>query len=312
MIANISSFKDITFYFGLDKVPLIIEQSIFTENRLFFTVISKGLMPHLSLTPAKWAKIAPELDEIIVGRKSIKDDGLLAACHELGVMTVLDTISIIRQYLQLNLQALVEKICKKKSLNITSVKVLFIKEGCTSSVWKVSLTVSGESSAMYFVLNVGRDRIANEDLWVTSTVMENIQRLIPEAPLAYVYSKQRLKIEEIAYDVVITANKWIEDGEELSLVKNMDSEKQFLFAIHEFVIDKNTGRVNQFKGRSLSEQESTSVWKKIRKLQSCLTNLVSEQKLAELPRFEINEGDVLWTGKEIAFVGFSSPHPMIY
>jgi hypothetical protein len=168
-----------------------------------------------------------------------------------------------------------------------------VKEGHTSSVWRVRL--DNGSAIQEFAVNVARDRMAGEELARISEAMQRIAESWPEANLARVLDIVKIRLPDVAEPVVVTRNEWIPESYEIHRLPGPGNEPGPLVVVERFLTeDSAPSRIRRILGRRLTEAECEQVNRNVREF------LERTARLAV--RVDINEGDLVWTGQRAIVV----------
>jgi hypothetical protein len=163
-----------------------------------------------------------------------------------------------------------------------------VKEGHTSSVWRVRL--NNGSGIHEFALNVARDRMAGEELARTSGVMQCIAESWPDANLAKVLDIAKIRLPNVAEPVLITRNEWIPDSYEIHRLPALESQPGPLVVVERFLIDDSApARIRRVLGRRLTEVECEQVDRDMHEF--------LERTVQLSVQVDINDGDLVWNGQ---------------
>lgn len=127
---------NVSFFFGPDKIPFELKPRVMVENTAtipFHGIISRGLMNAFmshDVSKVLWHRYAPMLYE-----SSIRDD------TDLNLISNFALSCKVLSYGQSAFCALiyVERYCNQHGEDESEIELWNIKEGHTSSVWKVSI-----------------------------------------------------------------------------------------------------------------------------------------------------------------------------
>lgn len=174
-------------------------------------------------------------------------------------------------------------------------EALNVKEGHTSSVWRVRID-SGPTSSE-FAINVARDSIAGIELARSSKAMKLIVESWPEANLAKVIELTEVRLPELPQPVVVTRNEWISDSFEIHRLSAAACATGQLVLVERFLTDDSApSRIHRIRGRRLTENETEQVNQDIKVFLHR-----TEQYGVQL---EINHGDLVWNGQRAVVIGF--------
>lgn len=199
------------------------------------------------------------------------DDGLLALrtlATECGALSFADSCATVLVYLE----------CQGVA---GSAEVWHLKEGHTSSVWKV--TTADEE----FVLNVARDRAASDELRRTSIRMMELQGH------AGVTMADVIDVGPVApADVFVARNEWIHDA--LEVHQERDPRRPYLLVERFLTADDAPARIVSIYGRRCTQDEQRRIDEDLARFR--------EVTGASL---DLGHGDVVWNGCEAIVVAIS-------
>lgn len=182
--------------------------------------------------------------------------------------------------------------------HIAKCEIWNIKEGHTSSVWKVAF--ASEEKFDSFAVNVARDEEAGIALKASSEKMKIIGIKFPEINLAKVLDIYALQDRSLPSLVVITRNEWIDNSYEIHSRKNKTGEDELLM-VERFLTSKNNpAYITSVLGRIFTAEEVRNIKKEI--------NIFLTKATAYLPgkpEININDGDVVWDGEKAIVVAIS-------
>lgn len=175
-----------------------------------------------------------------------------------------------------------------------------VKEGHTSSVWKVSFYEGGRERS--FALNIARDYEAGLELLETSKVMHKIGLEYPDINMAKVRNQRSIPInyngENIS--IVVVENKWIEGAHEVHLIKNKTLNEDRYVWVERFLPDpENPAQIGKIRGRYFNQDEVVQIEKD---LQNFLNKTATDGQYIQI---EINDGDIVWTGENAVIVAIT-------
>jgi hypothetical protein len=189
--------------------------------------------------------------------------------------------------------------CKSSGLINPSVRLVNIKEGHTSSVWKVA--ISAEDKSETFVLNVARDQEAGAELRESSEKLKTIGDAFPKINMAKVNDIFILKDDSMPSEVVITRNEWIENAYEIHSRKNKKSGDEELILVDRFFTDASLpAHITSVLGKVFSPAETQKIQFEIKQFITFATTCLPAR-----PHININDGDVVWDGKKAIIVALS-------
>jgi hypothetical protein len=235
--------------------------------------------------------------------------GLARAC---GVLSFATSARVAEQFaravLQNRLAAVLETPGEKAPGNgPLRVTLWNVKEGHTSSVWKVSLEGYNRRDTA-FALNVARDAAANDELLRSADVLRIAGANAPEGSIARVLLVDQARIPteepERVLQAVVVAQEWIQDARELGYVTDRVTGEQHLFAIDRFLTDaESPGRIVSVAGQRITGAERDKVLLEI--FQVILSAANWQEGRLRLPAFEMNQGDWVLQGSRPVLVAAS-------
>ena len=269
----------VEFRYGPDGVPFhLLGDGAVVDGmgRIpFHGIISRGLLGRVRQAPeplASWDEYGHLLhDEAAVNSREL--DHWRRTAAECGVLSYAQSAACVRSYVE--------------QYVTTSVRceVWNVKEGHTSSVWRVQL-----GSGTTFAVNVARDRAAGEELERSSETMRRIAESWPEANLAKVFETARVQPAAAPEPVVVTRNEWIPDSHEIHRLPSSGTEPGPLLLVERFLTDDSApSRIRRLVGRRLNPAECEQV------------ELDLQMFLKRTAQFavqvDINDGDLVWNGQ---------------
>ena len=294
---------DFSFFFGPDKTPFA-----FHENGMvgagttipFHGIISRGLLNKLkenNVPNEVWHNNAHLLemedwysDSNVQYLLTLKE--YAADCK---VLSFSQSSACVKLYMENYFDC-------SDAKNIAQCEIWNIKEGHTSSVWKVSFFDS-DSKENQFIINVARDYEAGIELKTTFEQMKAIAERSPHINMAKVYDIRKilLNYNDNPYEVVVTINQWIEDSYEIHVVKDkLNGKEQYLLVERFLTKDGSPAHISSIYGRRFSEEESAKIKDDID-----LFLTTASKCLSHIPILNINYGDVVWDGKKATIVAVS-------
>lgn len=278
--------NSVEFRYGPDSVPFhmfgggtVVDG---TGRIPFHGIISRGLLGRVQQTPeplAPWEEYSHLLhDEAAVNSKEL--DRWRRTAAECSVLSFAQSAACVRIYVE------------RYVTTSARCEVWNVKEGHTSSVWRVRL--GNGTTWQEFAVNVARDRAAGEELERTSETMRRIAESWPEANLAKVFEVTSVQLAAAAEPVVITRNEWIRDSHEIHRLPGSGTEPGPLVLVERFVTeDSAPSRIRRLVGRRLDPAECEQVEGDLREFLA-LTAQYAVQ-------VDLNDGDLVWNGQR-AFV----------
>lgn len=276
------------YFFGPDKLPFAIsaegkiQQEISTP---FHGIISRGLLNHGC---SIWNTHSHLLE---YGNDDLQTEEWITLKQnaiECGVLSFVESTLAAKTY--------IERFSKKQSTDTDLCELWNIKEGHTSSVWKV--TVANEES---FVLNVARDKVACEELKTLSTHLKKITDEGDTSNLAKVYDIVEIEDERLPIKVIVTKNEWIYDSFEIHSRINLKTNQEELLLVERFITDvQKPAEITSILGRVFSATETQKIKKEISNFLTQATTCLSHT-----PEININDGDVVWNGDKAIVIAIN-------
>jgi len=287
--------------------------------RPFHGVISLGLIDALRTAgqTVDWASYSAWLDPALANDPEAVDrvpSDLLDLARSCHVLRFEDSISVTEMFLRRHLREVVASLDAAFDPDqVEGIEMWNLKEGHTSSVWRVTVSLMGEQAPVRFALNVARDAAAGEELLASAAILENLDRRSSEIRVAHVLKKAQVPIRlGNESSVPVVAQEWIDDACELGFLKQRHTRGRSLYAIERFVTADNApGRIDSVLGYRLeSNEHDRAIYEIITAtLMSSTFDLLRDQVL--IPCFEINQGDWIWSRGHAYLVATSSGHKVL-
>lgn len=288
----------IQFYFGPDKISFKLdEKGMIDQGSIipYHGIISRGMLNKIvseNENADLWYQSAHILHE---EDSSVQNPGLDILRNEMLECKVLSfgqsaiaALKYVEQYLQ-----------SKEMDNYSAIEIWNIKEGHTSSVWKIS--IESDNFKETFVLNVARDVEASKELHDTSNKLHLIKCAFPEINVANVSDITRVAHNLLPFEVTVTRNEWIDNSFEVHCIKNKITGEDELILVERFITDnRNPTKINSVFGRVFSDTETKKINEDINSFLMSAANCLSDK-----PSVNINEGDVVWNGEKAIVVAIS-------
>jgi hypothetical protein len=189
--------------------------------------------------------------------------------------------------------------CRSKKEKITLMECWNIKEGHTSSVWKIS--IYGDNISETFIVNVARDREAGMELQESSLKLKAVKEQSPDINSVSVFDISTLHNKLLPGGVVVTRNEWIENAFEVHLRTNKQEGSEELLMVDRFLMDeRNPAKIISILGRIFSSVEANKIKSD---LQDFLLN--ASEYLHDEVAVNINDGDLVWNGERAIVVAIS-------
>lgn len=187
-----------------------------------------------------------------------------------------------------------------------------VREGHTTSVWRVELRGAGWPSPITFAVNLARDREAASELVATTAAMRRLAAADPQRIVA-VLAERTAVVETAGGRLVlpIVISPWLDGARELQVTRDFtDAAGRFL------VVDRFVGDASELpaphraRGQLLTPAASDGIWSESIAMRARAAELVGE-RLVLAPRFELNEGDLVWDNGAIRVIAVSAPEPPV-
>jgi hypothetical protein len=189
--------------------------------------------------------------------------------------------------------------CRSKKEKITHMDCWNIKEGHTSSVWKIS--IYGDNISETFIVNVARDCEAGMELRESSLKLKAVKEQSPDINSASVFDISTIHNKLLPGGVVVTRNEWIENAFEVHLRTNKQEGREELLMVDRFLMDvRNPAKIISILGRIFSSEEANKIKSD---LQDFLLN--ASEYLHDEVAVNINDGDLVWNGERAIVVAIS-------
>jgi hypothetical protein len=286
----------VSFFFGRNKIPFELRGCRIAESESipFNGIISRGLLNKFikySLDIQIWQKYAHFLFK----------NGDYPVSNEYNILKKLSQECKVLSFGQsaLSAQTYAEYYCKSLKKTDCLIELWNIKEGHTSTVWKV--TVKTPEFEDIFVVNVSRDLEAGVELKETSEKLMIIAGMYPDLNLAKVLDIYSLSENFLPSEVIITKNEWVDNSFEVHSRRNLRSKHEELIMVEQFLTHRNDPAfITSVIGRVFSQYESEKIFSQI--------NHFLKMGAACLPgglRVDINHGDVVWNGERAIVIAIS-------
>jgi hypothetical protein len=298
---------------GPDRVP-IFAAGTRSGYRPFHGIISRGLLNALQAgdTQMAWALYNAWLDPALAGDPQAEGrvpSDLLELARSCRVLRFEESAFVADGFLRRHLDDVFTSLGVAYSPDeVEKIELWNLKEGHTSSVWRVTVVPVGGEAPIRFALNVGRDAAAGEELLASAAILEDVDRRTSEIRIARVLVKALVPIYEgDESQVPVVAQEWIDDACELGFLKERHTQRRRLYAIERFVTAAGEpGRIVSVQGYRLKPDEHDRVVYEIltATLLSSVFDLDRDQ--VTIPCFEINQGDWVWDGEHAQLVAASA------
>lgn len=290
------------FFFGPDKIPFCLQLNGMVESDCslpFHGIVSRGLLNWLrghNVSPTVWYEHAPSLEPAyLLDGSDYQDVALLrAAAAECKVLTFGQSAWCAQRFVELYEPEAARQADWCEFWNI--------KEGHTSSVWKVTYPAA-DKLEISFVINVARDQQAGEELRLTSERMQIIAASGASADMAQVHDIRTIALdgESGPHEVVVTKNEWIDNALEIHSRRSKQTGDEELILVERFITHpQHPAALTSIHGRILNSKETQIIRQGVADF---LTH--AGRCLPEKPEISINEGDVLWNGEKAIVIAFA-------
>ena len=287
------------FFFGPERIPfrLLNDGMVELDSTMpFHGIISRGILNRFisdNIDIQLWYKYAYHL-----GRKTNTENSLpfdfmqiQKTADSCGFLDFGQSALCVKSY--------AEKYSRSKNQKEAHIDCWNIKEGQTSSVWKV--TINAKNNAETFILNVARDIDAGSELKESSIKLKTIGDQIPDINIARVFDIRVINDEMLPGEVVVTRNEWIENACEIHSRTKREGGKEELLMVERFLTSENNpAQIVSVFGRVFSTEE-------IQKIETDLNKFLTQATtcLTYTPEISINDGDVVWNGEKAIVVALS-------
>ncbi|TCC94314.1 hypothetical protein EZ428_05950 [Pedobacter frigiditerrae] len=274
---------EFNYFFGPDKSPFAISAEGKIQQELstpFHGIISRGLLDHgCSIWNTHSHLLEYGNDDLLTEEWII----LKQNATQCGVLSFAQSTLAAKKYVETNTK-------------VAKVELWNIKEGHTSSVWKV--TPANEEP---FVLNIARDQVAGEELKTLSTHLKKITDEGDTSHLAKVYDIVEIEDEQLPIKVVLTKNEWINDSFEIHSRINLKTNEEELLLVERFITDaQKPAEITSILGRVFNATETQQIKKEILNFLTQATTCLSHT-----PVININDGDVVWNGEKAVVIAIN-------
>jgi hypothetical protein len=286
-----------SYFHGPDRVPIKFEGDAFLSTAgtiPFHGIISRGLRTRCEaegLPSSVWHQYAYLLWENVTKLRDSQFRQLQQFARECGVLSFTDSVFCARQYIERCYSA-------GRFQKTDCCELWYLKEGHTSSVWKVSVSSSHKSPP--FVLNVARDQAASVELMDSSRKMQLASEQVPSVRIARVQDIQSLPVfpANTTGPVTVVRNEWIADAFEIHELASLDRSPDYIL-IDRFLTSKaNQTLIVAVCGRRLTAHETAVV-------DHDMATFLQRTSPFFRSCIEINEGDLVWDGHHATVVALS-------
>jgi hypothetical protein len=292
-------------------------------------IISRGLMeamtPLGAAGPQQWGFVAPLLEQLLNAREPTAPGALLAGlarcwsippehlpssaaigewlevARRCGVLSYAESGELARRAALCWLEA------HELAPRLEELELWSVKEGHTSSVWRVTATARDRAEPIVFGLNVARDTASGMELKETSTLLSDWHAVLPGRVLG-VERVLALPLGGSREPAVVTVVPWVEEAFELSVLPQGSAGSGRFFAVEAFGNPQgwSTGGTQRARVRPFSLAQSDALWRQYVSCRARLTRFDGERR-ALCPGFELNDGDWIWSPGGPLVVAASQP-----
>ncbi len=171
-----------------------------------------------------------------------------------------------------------------------------IKEGHTSSVWRV--TVDGENASGEFILNVARDDAAGLELARTAWTMQAIGDCYPDLAMAKVEDIAEVEIDYFGQPaaVTVTRNELVRDALEIHLGRDRQTGEPTHVVVERFLMSpEQPSEIVHIFGRVMTHTECL-------RLEAGLAAFLDAALQVAPVALDINDGDIVWADSRAVVV----------
>lgn len=241
-----------------------------------------------------WERIAAWLDPALDGvvTPPVVPRSVVAAARACGVLTFADGMAVAATFATERLGAIV-------GAEFRAAELWHLKEGHTSSVWRVLLRAPDGSDAGVIALNVARDRPAGDELERSVEVLDALGAT-RSVPVAHVIGGGRVPHPSAPHgQVAVVVQEWMEGARELGFAPARDGVR--LHAIDAFLIDEAwPGRISGVRGTPLTDAEHRDVAYDLTR--AVLAAARTHPEGLVLPHVDIHQGDCVWCDGQLGIV----------
>jgi hypothetical protein len=292
----------INWFFGPHKQSFVLDEN--DEARAqssvpFHGIVSRGmlaLMHERGISPDVWRHHAHLVhlnghDELCASRREL--DLLRSLAAECKALSFGQSAACVQLYLEHHDPSA----CTSEG----AAEVWSIKEGHTSSVWKITLPhPSGDET--HFIVNVARDQAANAELEATFGRMQKIGLGCPDIKMAGAYDIQTVHLPHghDVLDVTVTRNEWLRDAYEIHAMCDAHGRPRQYLLVEQFITAAETpAHIVSILGRRFTAAEC-------RQIENDMARFVERaSQVVAAPELNVNEGDLVWNGREAVVVAIS-------
>jgi hypothetical protein len=258
--------------YGPDRLPLAATARL-TEvmwgYRPFHGILPRSLTSSPDLPIVRWPEVAPHLGECVTVEELRQVPSLvplMGAIDEAGVLTFDQSLVLAEQAARAYAEIVGGDVAELWN----------VKEGHTTSVWRLTLLTKGRSS--HVALNVSRDASASVELGHSAVRLREVAAASDVLPIA-----RALYLDEVRVDdarAVVLIQEWVEDAREINSVKSSNGRQPAL--VERFLFDpKHPARIRGVLGARLTSDELGAFGEAVATILLCQPDL----------RFTLDDGD---------------------
>lgn len=269
--------------------------------------IAPRALVDLGVDPASWPTLAPVIDETLSRCAAASDDVAVAAV-DAGVLAYRDSAAAAERFVR-DLLTDPDRwgdVAHGTTVEPERLELWSVREGATSSVWRVAVSGRASSGPMVFALEVARDATAAAAELVA--VAAELRRMHAHEPDRVVRLLGEGTVElELAGGparIPVVVAEWFESARELHVV----DDGRWL-AVDAFATCAD-GR-QRADGELLSPARSDELWAELVRMQTAHAHAHGE--LVHGPLVEANDGDLVEVDDATVVVGTcgrTSPEPL--
>jgi len=269
----------LSWFFGPDKLPFVLDEAGVARAEAgdpFHGIVGRGmrqLLEQEGADPQLWVRNAPRLFS----------SELAALAEQTETLSFGESADCVRLYL--------EQHCPRAEGVPSSIEAWNVKEGHTSSVWKVSILESDGETREEFALNVARDRTAGAELRASSEQMRAIFQRFPHINMAAVMDIQTVRSRR-GLEVVVTRNEWVRRAHEIHAVLGESGRSRRYLLVERFLTDADKpAQIVSVYGRRFDDAECCRIAADIARFAE-----IASRALPRQPQLNLNDGDLVWDG----------------
>jgi hypothetical protein len=194
---------------------------------------------------------------------------------------------------------------------VVSMDFWSVREGHTSSVWRVALRCAGGAEVV-LCLNVARDRESGRELVWTAQEMRRLHAIAPGSVLGVLACETLVgQTAGGPAPIPVVAVPWLEGAQELQVVRDPPRDSGLFLIVDRFEARGSASPGRQFPlGQILDPDASEALFREQLALRVKLTRF-EDDGAASTPFFEMNEGDLVWRDGLVTAIAVSEPEPAL-